>query len=91
MKWTIEEFDRQPFAFVLELIEYWVENPPEHIMLQALAGYRKKRRGGSKEAQKVIDIVAPSTVSDERLLPPWVQDARRLERDAKAKAVNVDG
>jgi hypothetical protein len=76
MRWTVEEFDRQPFPLTLDLIDYM--NQPE----------KTKRSGRSPELEEKFRqaemLPGPkNTQSDERQLPDWVREARQVERIAK--------
>jgi len=69
----------------LELLDYWSENPPEHIMLQVLAKYRPRKRKRMIEGDlDAANLVVDSTITNEASLPPWVREVREIERQRKA-------
>jgi hypothetical protein len=83
--WTLEDFDRQPLPAVFDLIEYWGENPPTHLIQAAKAGLGRRKRMkreldrpvGQKRKAESLKPVDPNF---EKTLPDWVQKARELER-----------
>ena len=98
MKWTLEEFDRQPFPFVLEMMEYFAQHPPEHILLAAQVGFKGKKRGrkmGGYENEEEFRKAGllPSqknTAASELSLPAWVREVRQDAR-AKKMAASIEG
>jgi hypothetical protein len=93
MKWTLEEFDRQPFPLMMELMGYFAEHPPEHICLAASIGWKPKNRkkvkcGYENEAEFQAVGLLPSpknTAPDETFLPDWARDARQMIRAEKMR------
>jgi hypothetical protein len=80
--WTSREFDETPLPVVFDLLEYWAENPPTHLIQAAKAGLGKRKRKGTRQhrVRKPEDL-KPVDEAYERSLPPWVQEARKLERE----------
>jgi hypothetical protein len=89
MKWTLRQFDRQPFPFVIELMDYFSQHPPEHIFLGALAGWKPKRgkrmKGyyNEKEFSEGGMLPSPKNTVLDSDLPPEARHARQLLRAAK--------
>lgn len=90
MKWTLEEFDRQPFALIVELLEYFEQHPPEHIATAALAGWKPKPKMKQQRIQNEDEFkragmlpTPQNTIGSESGLPDWVKEARQLERAKK--------
>ena len=40
--WTIRELDETPWPVVLDLLEYWADSPPLHLMVKAYMGIGDK-------------------------------------------------
>lgn len=40
------------FPFVIELLDYWQKEPPEHILLKMFTGYQGREGGMSAEDQR---------------------------------------
>jgi hypothetical protein len=79
--WTSKEFDEAPLPMVFDLLEYWGDNPPEHIVAAAQAGIRRKKR--KKKMSKKIEPPKPVDEKQEAILPPWVREARKQERERR--------
>ena len=77
--WTLEEFDRQPFPFVLELIEHWYSKDRRPRVKGEYDNASAARSAG------VLPTMA-NTVTNERALPQWARDARQQLRADKAAA-----
>lgn len=92
MKWTLAEFDQQPFPLVLELMDHFAVHPPESILMEAFVGFKPQRRRKRKMAGydnetefRAVGMLpdAKNTVPDETSLPDWARQARQLERARK--------
>jgi hypothetical protein len=83
--WTLSEFDAQPLPAVFELLEYFSENPPTHLIQAAKAGLGRRRRV-RKELDRPVgqkrkaESLKPVDGKFEATLPDWVRAARVLER-----------
>lgn len=79
---------------VWELLDYWRDNPPLHILLQPLVKLRKrrKRRGGyeNEDSARKAGVLPNSqnTVLDESKMDDWVREARA---DIRKKRIEDKG
>jgi hypothetical protein len=48
--WTLEYIGAMEFPDALELMSYWAEYPPEHLLLKGYVGYKGPRGGKVKTA-----------------------------------------
>jgi hypothetical protein len=79
------------FPAVIELLDYWLEYPPDHLLLRMLAGYQgKKQRGGTNwrkiRAEEMGDMdykpeneKPQSTAEDLRIASQFITGARHLD------------
>ncbi len=79
--WTSEQFDNTPLPVVFELLEYWSDNPPTHLIQAALAGLGGKKK--KKGKMPPLKSKAPKAVNKkaEAKLPEWIQKAREMARE----------
>ena len=45
--WTIEHIYSLPFIEITELLDYWADNPPVHIMVRAYLGIKPRVKKGT--------------------------------------------
>lgn len=90
----MQEFDNAPLPAVFDLLEYWAEHPPQHIIAAAMAGItpKKQRKNKSKEnrmTQKEDKSkkpkINPYNPQEEAAMPEFVQQARKMERERRLK------
>lgn len=80
------------FPFVLELLEYWADFPPVHLLLRAFVGFEGSTKAMSRKEQFADDVVKalPSGNTGARHLdcaPPHIQQA--IERVKKKQHLEV--
>jgi len=46
---TADEAGSMEFPFVAELLEYWLEYPPEQLLLRMMSGYKRDTRSARKQ------------------------------------------
>ncbi|MFI4922970.1 MAG: hypothetical protein ACHP6J_04575 [Burkholderiales bacterium] len=84
-----DEVGAMDFPFVTDLLEYWLEFPPTHILLRGLAGYewKKESPGRSRKAEEMGDhnyrpsIPQATTLAekDSQLAREFTTGARHLD------------
>jgi hypothetical protein len=78
------------FPFVVELLEYWLEYPPVHLLLRGLAGYKgQSGRPDSWRAKRAEEMgdqnyrpekeVPLMTEKDSRIASEFITGARHLD------------
>ena len=72
---------------VFDLLEYWGDNPPEHLVVAAQAGLKRRKR--KKKMSQKIEPLKPIDEKQEALLPPWVREARQRERERREEALEA--
>ncbi len=87
--WTVEQFNDAPLPAVFDLLEYWAEHPPEHVIAAAVAGIKpkdhKKKREKKMYEQKTNKkpVINPFNPEAEAQLPEFARKARQMERDRR--------
>jgi hypothetical protein len=92
--WTLDEIQELPFRVVQELLEYWQEYPPPHILLRAGVRIKSRRKKGKSDPDseyartQVVGAVAPrASVYVDSNIPDFVREQiRKDDEAAKAKA-----
>ena len=41
--WTYPDIDEISYPDSIELVAYWIENPPTHVLLKNFMGYKNKK------------------------------------------------
>lgn len=49
--WTIQQLDATPWPAVMDLIDYWADNPPVHRLVAAYLGVKPKRKRKKPQEQ----------------------------------------
>lgn len=60
------------FPFIIELMEYWADYPPEHLLMRALVGYegsaeavrRGRQFGDDRRASKPTNVPTADKIQD---------------------------
>ena len=47
-----EEWGAMDYPDVMDLLNYWVEYPPDHLLLRGLAGYEGTKNGSGQPAKR---------------------------------------
>ncbi len=87
LKLTPEQVGAFEFPFVVELLEYWLEYPPEHLLLRAMAHYEGKSKKGrsnwrSRRAQEM---------DDEQYVPDLPEKSERSDLSIPREASDAFG
>jgi hypothetical protein len=75
---TPEEAGAIDFPDVMDLLDYWLEYPPTHLLVRGLAGYKGKQEQGnwrSKRAEEMGDMEytpEPKTEKEQRIASEFV-------------------
>ncbi len=82
--WTLEEFDRTPFPFCLELYEEFIQSPPAHVLMRGMVKYDpppRRMKLHKRNPNEPPPLPKPFDLEAEKQLPPAVQEARRQMRE----------
>ena len=52
--WTVAELDRTPWPDVMDLLDYWAECPPLHLMVRAYMGYKSPKKAPAMTASEFM-------------------------------------
>jgi hypothetical protein len=80
------------FPFVVELLEYWAQEPPTHILLKMQVGYegpKAKRMMDPQTISKAMDLIAPRSAGAQKVsrAPKHIREA--VERAKLGKEMDV--
>jgi len=71
-----------PLPVVLDLMEYWSENPPTHVIQAAKAGLGKRKKKKPAPEPEYRPLTA-GELKRESNLPEWVQKVRAQRREER--------
>lgn len=80
--WTFDYINSVPMIMILELLNYWEEYPPPHILQRAGVRIQSRRKRGPRGNEQEQVVQSMGILPDERL-PLWVQEARGDLKKAK--------
>jgi hypothetical protein len=80
------EIDEMPFPDVMELVDYWAENPPMHLLHKWFVGYKNKRRRGELNEFERAALPNESQVVPASQVPFYVQEAMKRAHEEKLNA-----
>jgi hypothetical protein len=85
--WKFEYIDDLPFPDVMELLEYWLENPPMHLLHKWFVGYKHRgRKGGRLNEFERAALPSESQVIPASQVPHYVQEAMKRSAEEKLRA-----
>jgi len=82
---TADEVGGMDFPVVTDLLDYWLEFPPEHLLLRGLAGYESKstrrgRRASEMQDERYKTSTSPTeSEKDARIAAEFITGARHLD------------
>ena len=78
------------FPAVVDLLEYWLECPPEHLLLRGMAQYEGKKERGNWRKSRAEEMGDKNYKSEPEQKPSATQEDVRMALESFTGARNLD-